>query len=385
MSGRKNTTAFMDAIISSINSLVESGVTTGIAASFGNTKKSLLLNEGFTDDKKENRVCGNTVFDLASVTKLFLTFAFFSVNESSPIHFDKELEYYCGNMFPHIKHITLDELFHFECSLITDMRITECDYLQAKKQILNIKPHPYEKPTYSDMSALVLGFVFKKITGVDFGTFINGEMINRFRLKNTFWGKNNKSIESFMNYDNEAVIKNGRIKTYKQQPLIVNDRKAEILSDNGKYLCGNAGLFSTPEDMTAIAMALINRDFLNNSSLMNIASKANTNFPQRFGYLCYCKSPDKTLSEIYHKMSDKAFAISGFTGTHFMIDPINNCFLFIGANRLNNRVTYVDNNKLIIDDTTVRHNGEDYNYSKEYVYLKDSLRDACCEWLLNEL
>lgn len=210
-------------------------------------------------------------------------------------------------------------------------------------------------------------------------------MINKYHLENTFWQRQNKFVDNYMDYDNEMVIRNNCVHTYKQIPLVVNDKKAEILSDNGKNLCGNAGIFSASEDMAIIASALINRDFLSDSSLMSIASKSNERFSQRFGYLCYCKSPDKKLSEVYHKMSDKAFAISGFTGTHFMIDPVNNAFLFIGANRLNNRVTCVDDESLIANETTVSFNENKYRYSKNYVYLKDSLRDACSNWLLKQL
>ena len=298
------------------------------------------------------------------------------------LDFQKNLVYYCGNKFANIKEITLNELLHFNCNLMTEKRITECDYNDALNQLYNIKQGKVEKPIYSDMPALILGITFQDIFGIDFGSFINKEIIERLSLENTFWGENERNTDNFMNYDNEMVIRNGQLISHSQKPLVVNDKKAEILSDNGKYLCGNAGLFSTAEDMSKIGKAIISRKLLSDESLMTIATGSDECFKQRFGFLSYSKSPDEMLSEIYHKMSDNAFAMSGFTGTYFMIDPIKNCYLFIGGNKLNNRVTFTDNQDLIFDDNKILFDNQTYFYTKNYVYMRDNLRNKCCDFLL---
>jgi hypothetical protein len=136
--------------------------------------------------------------------------------------------------------------------------------------------------------------------------------------------------------------------------------------------------------MAKIGQKLLSRNILTDESLMKVATPINTNFVQRFGYLSYSKSPDKAVSEIYSEMSDKAFAISGFTGTYFMIDPVYNRFLFIGGNRLNNRITFTDNEEVITERNKIHFKNKDYYYTKDYVYIKDKLRDLCCDYLLNE-
>ena len=129
---------------------------------------------------------------------------------------------------------------------------------------------------------------------------------------------------------------------------------------------------------------IINGKVLSDESLMTIATGSDENFKQRFGFLSYSKSPDEMLSEIYHKMSDNAFAMSGFTGTYLMIDPIKNCYLFIGGNKLNNRVTFTDNQDLIFDDNKILFDNETYFYTKNYVYMRDELRNKCCDFLLKK-
>lgn len=365
-----------------IDTLIDSGVTTGIAVTLGNKKNSEILCYGYADDAKTVEINKETIFDLASVTKLFLALAYFKANEVQKIDFNKTLEFYCGNKFPNISDISLDDLFHFNCCLTTDKRIVNCDYTSAKEQIHNIKYGTNNQQIYSDMPSLVLGIVFKDIVGMEFGDFLNSEFIDKCGLLNTFWGKRYKKTDNYINYDNEMIIRNNELISFPQKPLVVNDKKAEILSDKGRVLCGNAGLFSSAEDMMKIGQELISRNLLTNETLMQIATPINTDFVQRFGYLSYSKSPDRAVSEIYSKMSDKAFAISGFTGTYFMVDPINNCFLFIGGNKLNNRITYSDDASIIVDCNKICFTNRTYYYTKDYVYMKDKLRDKCCDYLL---
>ena len=365
-----------------ILSLIESGMTTGIALTYGNNKKNVVLTDGFCESEGINTVNENTVFDLASVTKLFLTFAYFKASEDFKIDFDKKISFYCGSRFPNIQNITLNELFHFECDLLTRKRITNCCFEEAWKQIFEIRSVPYEMPKYSDMSSIVLGIAFKDIFSIDFGVFVEKEIIEKYHLSNTFWGKNQPTVFNYMDYSNEMVIKNGLLTIHPQVPLVVNDRKADILSDNGKYLSGNAGLFSTAKDIKTFCEAILSRDFLSDDSLKTIATKSNISFNQRFGYLSYAKSPNERISEVYRNMSDLSFAISGFTGTYLMIDPVNNCYLFIGGNRLNNKVTFVDDLSLVKSPNLIIFEGNKYFYSKDYVYMKDELRNSCCKDLL---
>jgi len=367
------------------NSLINCGVTTGLALTVGNEKVANTINKGYCEDDKLHLVKPHTVFDLASLTKLFLSLSYFIAQKYQKINFSQPLSFFCADKFPKIKNITLDDLFHFNCFLTTEKRITECNFEKAKKQVLNIDANPFDAPKYSDMSSIVLGIVFSDIFGIEFGNFVNSEIIKRLKLKNTFWGK--RSVDesnSYMNYDSEMVINNGILTVYPQKPLVVNDRKAEILSDNGKYLCGNAGLFSTAEDMEKICLSILSRELISDDALKTIGTKANCAFEQRFGYLSYTKSPNKHLSEVSHLMSDLAFAISGFTGTYLMIDPVKNCYLFIGGNRLNNRITFVDDEKLIVSPTRVMFEGKEYYYTKNYVYMKDELRNRCCKYLLDQ-
>jgi len=93
-----------------------------------------------------------------------------------------------------------------------------------------------------------------------------------------------------------------------------------------------------------------------------------------FGYLTYIKEDNLRNCEVYSLMSGNTFAVSGYTGTHFMIDPQNQLFLFIGGNRINKRLSRCD-------DSCYRENSG-LIFSGDYIYEKDKLRDVCCSYAL---
>ena len=77
---------------------------------------------------------------------------------------------------------------------------------------------------------------------------------------------------------------------------------------------------------------------------------------QYLGSLCYSKHPRQADSELFHAMSGKSFGSGGFTGGQFTVDPINELFFFMGANRVHNRLVYLDSSKK--DEVITLENGK---------------------------
>lgn len=354
-------------IIEIINYLVnKKKLTTGISVVSGTVGRSFNYNCGFTCDKKIQAVNNNTILDIASVTKLFLSLCYFILHDNNLVDFNKPIKYY-SNKFKNLRDLSLYNLMHFTPVIVTKKRLTECDYEEAIFQLRNIEIKDNQS-VYSDMPAIILGLLFYDIAKIDFGTFIDKKIIKHLNLKNTFWGNKEQNHQNVMNYDNEYTFINGNLNCYKNSLFEVNDKKAQILSNNGKYLSGHAGLFSCSNDIKTICEALISEKILSKKALFTIGDISNQPLTsKRFGYLTYVKNPVIENSEISHAMSGNAFAISGFTGTYLLIDPQNNYFCFIGGNRLNNRLTYCDDNDFL--------NKTNIIYSRNYVYEKDLLRD----------
>ena len=382
MNGQKNSKSELKKQIKDeARTLINSGLSTGLSIALGNTNSFLLYNDGFCESGFIRPVNEDTIVDIASLTKLFLSICFFSISEKMPIDFTKSLKYY-SNKFPFIENISLNDLFHFNCNLRTTKRITDCTYQQALNEIYNIKNDSFNKPNYSDMPSIVLGLLFKEIFGCEFGDYFNDNFVNNLNLCGTFFGKKiPNSGKNYFNYDNEMIIVNNQLQSFKQKPLVVNDRKAEILSNDGEFLVGNAGIFTCSKDMAEMCTAILSEKMISKRSLLKISTGSNSKFAQRFGYLVYSKSPNNKISEIPSFMSDKAFGMSGFTGTYLLIDPVKDCFVFLAGNRLNNKITAVDDQSLICGNKIIYKNNL-FDYSKNYVYERDKLRDYCCKYLI---
>ncbi len=161
------------------------------------------------------------------------------------------------------------------------------------------------------------------------------------------------------------ITKDGKIieRNYIKKGISTDD-KARVLGQPEGNLSGHAGLFSSAQDMEKFANALI-YNCLISSHLRNTLAKNKTGYlytnpdgtkgaSQYLGSLCYSKNPLLSNSEVYHPLSGSSFAIAGWSGTQFTIDPINEISLFLGSNRSHNRITINAQSKKIITN----ENGE---------------------------
>lgn len=350
------------------NSLVgENNPACGMSLCYGNLGKRYFHSFGKTGNNALD-VNEHTICDLASVTKLFLSFAYGYLQDELALKCDNKVSHFCKDKFRNIGDISINDLLHFNCCLTTDKRITEQTYENAIEQIYYVKNTYDGNALYSDIPAIVLGELFEIISGTSFGDFVDKRIITELGLKETFWRK--PSIcENIMDYSGEMYYFNNEIIRRNNKPLIVNDDKAQVLSNNASKLCGHAGIFSSAYDMSIICTALLNEKIISAKALNSIGIVTNTNNIQRFGAMCYCKSPVYRDSDVYWGLGGNAFSMSGFTGTYLSLDPQNNYYLFIGANKLSNRISKANNTDNI--------DGTGYVFSKDFVYKKDELRDAC--------
>lgn len=348
---------------------------TGIAITYGKSNIKETVEIGLTGDNQKIGVDGSTLIDLASVTKLFLCFVIFKLQEQKLIAIDDLVGNY-SSKYVFLQSTSLRELMNFTCSLSTSKRIADCSDMEEVVQVLaKAKKKDIDYPEYNDINAMVLADLIEGITGETFGNLVKEIVLDKAGVKDTFFdlarltGCNNKMV-----YDKELWYLSDSLiaRNTGNEP---HDEKARMFSKE-KHLSGHAGLFSTANDMGRISQAVLNEQIISRNSLCKIAEGNPKQFAagKAYGNLCYIKNSNIHDSEVYAEMSDQAFAISGYTGTYWMIDPIKDIYLFIGANRLNNRITRID---IPYQKNSICINEKDYIVSKNYVYEKDVLRDLC--------
>lgn len=341
-------------------------LTTGLALLCGTADREYSYFAGSTADEKGHAVDCNTVFDLASVTKLFLTFAYHMIRDRSSVDFSRPLGYYCGAQFPNIRDLSLERLLHFDCTLVTTKRLADCSPQEALSLLESVELES-SCPIYSDIPPMILGLVFEKIASVSFGDFVQKEIIDALSLTRTFWRRPACVDANHMDYDGEYRFHDGAMHQLHTRPYEPNDPKARLFGN--QMLCGHAGLFSSARDMALIARALLRGELLSPAALQSIADAAwMCSESSHFGRMCYTKNPVKEDNEVFWGMAGNAFAIAGYTGTYWMIDPLNQCFCFLGGNKLHHRLTRTDDPS-ILDGLSVPYTGN-------YVYQRDTLRET---------
>lgn len=291
----------------------------------------------------------STVYDLASLTKLFTLIAVMQLKQAGKLVLSKPLGAF-HTPFHLIENITIERLLSYQDCLQTDSRIDQAiDRTGALECLFRMRAYPHSSTRYySDLHAMVLKYVVQSITGMPFFDYIKQNILAPCGMQHTFATVPQTLLSHTQSYSGEHRIENGQY-IVRDTPAVgqPHDPKALLISPNGSDLCGHAGLFSTLDDMSKLCQALLARDLLNEASLAEIAqnrtgvSLGNGKFTQHLGYLCYVKHPNQYDSEIPAYMTERAFGLSGFTGNHISIDPkINRFNVFLG-NRCFNRLTII--------------------------------------------
>lgn len=312
------------------------------------------------------KMTDDTIFDLASVTKLFTSLSILKLVEDSVIKLDDEIVNYAPQ-FKKMKGITILDLLSFRVPVKTNGRIDAASSFEESEKILfdiEVDTNSNNYRPYTDMGAMVLKYVIESASGLTYYDYIDKNILKKLNMTDTHVVVPRYKLDrvASTNLDGK-YYKDGNFLITKNVPKgTVYDPKSQILGQQLGNLSGHAGLFSTANDMTALAKGIIGGKIIDDKYVEEMAKNRTgkeylenekSKYVQYLGYLCYSKNPILGDSELFHAMSGRSFASAGWTGTQITVDPINNLFLFLAGNRSHNRMTFIDSTqkeKVIIDE-----------------------------------
>ena len=348
--------------------------------SYGLGREVMLQNGAFVQD--ECPLSEETVFDLASVTKLFTALSVMQLMEKGKLSLSDPLRKY-DSRFSGIGDMEIYDLLAFQKTFSTPDRIdTQPDRENALKQLFAAVPSPRpEKRFYTDMGAMVLKYVVESCSDENYFSYLKGHILDPLGMSRTYavLPESEYPVTACYNYE-RRVLPDGTFSLDTDCPVgTVHDPKARVISPDGTDLCGHAGLYSTIQDMTKLAQGLLNGVILSRDNLKEIGkNRTGSMLPDgtwthHLGYLCYAKHPIQTFSEVPACFSDGTIALNGFTGNHFSVDPYKNRFMIHLSNRIHNRITMLTG-RADHENHTERAewpDGNIYPVSQNYVYYKD--------------
>lgn len=349
------------------------GMLSGLSLSYGNASNSESIRMGLAQEEiyqngrfTESRIPirPDSLYDLASLTKLFTLVATLQLIQRRKIYFEDFIGI-LDKRFTKLRDTNIFDVLSYQAVLRSPQRIDmQPDAAAAEKQIfLTSRYHDsLSGKLYSDMNALLLKYIIEQASGLSFEEYLKKNIFTVLGMKDTFSAVPEDRLPDCLNYNYEhRIVDKHYVIEENALPGTVHDPKARFLMKGGLGLQGHAGLFSSAQDMVCFAQGLLRGDLLGRELFLEIGKNrtgfnAAGKYRQFMGYLCFSKSPVQHLSEVPGWMGPAAFGIAGYTGNHFALDPELGVFDILLGNRCHMRVSKIEPSEKAI---------ETYNLSQE--------------------
>lgn len=289
---------------------------------------------GYHDYQQSTATTTNSVFDIASISKVMATtLAVMGLHDQGILNiYDPVAKYLPEFNTPEKRTITIYQLL-IHTSGLPAFRVYINEITSRNELIEAIKNEPLiQQPgeyLYSDLGLILCGLIVEDLTGERLDTYLNNTWFEQLGLKDTTFNPKNRG-ESFL----DRILPT-EIDTVYRRKLIhgeVHDERAWYMEG----VAGHAGLFSTSDDIATYSRFLLNKGKLGSKQL--ISEPTITNFTtrkaplQRRGIGFDMKSLNG-FSSAGTLASERTFGHTGFTGTSFWIDPERELTVIILTNR----------------------------------------------------
>lgn len=372
----------------------ETKITPGVVLDFGTFKtrdtvicgkcqEYTMQNGILVPDEKE--IEQDTIFDLASTSKLFTAVSILKLAEEQRIDVFDPITKYVPE-FKNLQNVSIYDLLKFRVAVVTDKRVDSAKTKEEAEQILfgiHLAENQFIKNAYTDMGAMVLRYVIERVTKMSYNDYVSQTIFKPLNMKDTYLNVPEEKIAKVANENYSITIDangNPNIR-YDNPPGTQHDAKARAIGALEGIAPGHAGYFSTTKDMIKLGNALINGDVISKDSVLSMSDTA-SGFKEDdtyfYGSLVYLKQPNPKHLGVRPSLSGKSFMSPGFAGTTLCVDPINKFSLFIGSNRLHNRIYQIHTNqkdKIKVDEqnkkTFTLPNGEEKIVCADYTRDKE--------------
>lgn len=302
----------------------------------------------FTYDEFSPAVTDESIYDLASLTKVIATTsAIMKLYQEGKIDINDKVVKYIPEFANNGKeNINILNLLLHNSGLKAFIPFYK--YYSTKEEVINaiynaeLDYEPDTKFVYSDLNAILLGFIVEKVSGQSLDKYCEVNIFEPLGMRSTSFLPDDKMKERIPPTENDTYWRNRLLKGE------VHDEAASILGG----VAGNAGLFSNAEDLYKFMRLL-----LNNGSYYNPYSRGLKEeklfepeyvslFTKRFTEVFYTNSralgwdtkpdvlPSKYRMPCGELISDNCFGHTGYTGTSVWCDRDRKLIIIFLTNRV---------------------------------------------------
>ncbi len=294
----------------------------------GNGEVKLKLIGGYRSRNLDLIVNDRTLFDVASITKLFTLLLAFKLEEEGLLDLNVKVKDINPN-FQNLGDFTLNDLILLHGELWTNGNIRNAKTREEAYDILKtlyLKSNSREENKYTDFGAIVIGDTIE-------------EVFRKHGIEASFSDIMRKYLLEPLGLDDT---------TFNPKNDIVHDPKSRILGG----AVGSAGIFTTSEDLARLAKGLYSVTYINKEHLSRLGKITfpNSNQSQKGNLGTYVKHPlGYSKTYVPPEFSTGSFASQGWTGPVASFDPNN----LIHHNILINAIYDTENKEVIKNDKPV--------------------------------
>ncbi|MDA3859627.1 MAG: serine hydrolase [Melioribacteraceae bacterium] len=310
-------------IISAINDSVFPGATILI----GNENEILYENAygNFTYEPTSPKVVNNTLFDLASVTKAFgTTFCAMKLVDEEKLDINKPVAFYLPEFAANGKeNVKVVDLLIHESGLqayYTPQMDENRPHIIDTIKSLNLSYETGFKTKYSCLNLITTMMVIESIIDEPMYKFYVENFSTPLVMNKTMFNPNDET-------------KKLCAPTTPNLQGVVHDPLARGLEG----LSGNAGLFSTTEDLSKLCQLLLNKGvydgkrYLSEEVVNNFTKQYS---PQSSRAIGFDTRSDEGYTSSGNYFSTGSYGHLGFTGTSIWIDPVRKIYAIFLTNRV---------------------------------------------------
>jgi CubicO group peptidase (beta-lactamase class C family) len=275
----------------------------------------------------------NTIFDLASLSKLFTCIAAMQQVDAGTLDANAPVASYLPEFATNGKGtITVKQLMTHTSGLPADPTPALWQYPDMPSRIaaiLDVTPQypPGSTYLYSDMNMMTLQLVLEKITGKTLDVLVRNGITKPLGMRDTMYNPPAVLKPRIAAAEYELVPPRGLV--WGQ----VHDENAWALGG----VAGHAGVFSTVDDMAVLAQTILNggtyagHRILSEQSVTQMLTNYNQNFPGDSHGLGFELDQRWYMGRLD---STRTAGHTGFTGTTIVIDPVSRSFALQFSNRV---------------------------------------------------
>jgi len=284
----------------------------------------------------------DTIFDLASVSKLFTSILVMQQVERGAIRLEEPVATYLPEFAARGKaSITVQQLLTHTSGLEPDLPLWRDwpDKASRIAAVLDVAPTstPGTTYVYSDLNLITLGVLLERQTGISLDRLVAQRITGPLGMKDTGYNPDPSLRPRIAATEFQSAPARGMVRGE------VHDENAWALGG----VAGHAGVFSTAQDMAVLSQAMLNGGtyrgdrILSPSSVEAMTTNHNVAFPDDAHGLGFELDQRWYMSGL---SGPRTAGHTGYTGTSVVIDFASRSFVIVLSNRVHPSRSWGSNN-----------------------------------------